>query len=326
VRPINFGNVDTSSKGLFGLAVNNTGNEDVQLVLSFSAGGPGFSVPNMVVAPPGGGVILPMVFSPGGASPYSATVSVGASTVQGHVLCQPLPSTTIQLAGNGVGGDGFIIAEPPDVDFASSPCDGNTSQGVSVPVYNFAPVQTTLTLTLSQGTQFLLPEPQVPLPAGFPVPTQVVLPIVQQPIPKVATTALHGYDDVLTLSAPNIQPRRIFLHATARGAVLSFNEPQAVFPPTPVMQPTTANGTFYVLNTGNAPANNMMLALTDGTDFGAPGTLSIAPGAPFKVTATFAPQTKFMNPLSTKVQLQNPAMNLLCAPLPTPLMLMGNGM
>ena len=308
-------------------AFNNTGNQDIAVIMSIGGAPPfPFSAPfGSVLVPAGGSQSATISFSqPFGAQSYAASVSVSPELATHHVLCAPLPFTSIALSGQGVSS---TVTGPvtTDLEFPSTPCGATPPQlgfTVDITVPQIGIVVVVAAPDLGAASPFTVIPPQVVLPPNFS--GNVPFTVIAKPIPAVSSTLLHALHDTVSVAIQSEPVRKVFLHATALGAIVTFNEATVAFPPTTVGQATGANGAFYFVNHGNVPVP-LLLSLADTADFGAqPSSFVLSPFPPRQIVGSFTPASTGMKSSAVTLTLgANPPP--LCAPLPNGLSLTGTG-
>lgn len=167
------------------------------------------------------------------------------------------------------------------------------------------------TITPSSGT--------VPATNG-----SVTLTLSAAAIPAQASTAEEAFGDTLSIvtDAANDSSHPIRLHMTASGAVLSFGASAIDFGGVPLNN--QASSPLAVNNTGNASASVTLLSSAQPFTVTPSGSMAVAGATVGTFTATFAPGQSTMTQSGT-VSMLIDGVDVLCAPLPTPVSLSGTG-
>jgi hypothetical protein len=310
---INFGSVlvGVTASGQF--TVSNTGNAPGALI--FTPINPAvFGMPANAPVDAASSSILSATFSPSGQMAYSdmATITKTASTV----LCQPLPSTTISLAGTGSAGN-LLALSSSSLNFGLVPC-GTTGTARTVTVTNNSSNQLALTLSLARGASspYTVSGPTT-LAAGA-MGTVTVTPKL---VPAVSSTAADAFADTLSITGaggPVNETQTVALHETAQGAVLTLNPTALSF---------TGNGTknFTVNNAGNIPASyTLAVGGADPMRFSvSPSSTTASGGGSVTEAVTYTrPGIYLGGTFTANITLSTSAG--LCAPLPGAVSLSGS--
>ncbi len=143
-------------------------------------------------------------------------------------------------------------------------------------------------------------------------------------IPAQALTSPNAFGDILTIvtDVANDVSHPITLHQTASGAILSFAPGTVDFGQVPVNN--TATAPFVVINDGNTSPTITLTPDRAAITLNPPGAV-VAPGSSSTaLTATFAPGSS-VAAATAQVTLSLDGGEPLCAPLPTPLTMTGQG-
>ncbi len=315
-RSLDFGSVAVGSTAASQFTVSNTGNAAGSI--SFTPGQAAiFNLPQGAVVAGNTSAALTGAFSPAAAASYTDTATVGVAG--GTVLCQPLPFTSVSLAGIGTASN-VVALSASSLTFGAGglvPC-GTQAAAKTVDVTNNSSQALALSaaLALGAGSPYT-----VSAPATVAAGATATVTVTPRAVPATASTAVDGFADTLTITAsggPVNEAHTVALHETAQGAVLSFN-PSGLSFSTGIGGSQTKS--FTVNNTGNLAAP-YTLSLGGAN----PGSFTVSPtaanaGAAGSVahTATFnAPLT---GTRSATVGLATSATR--CAPLPAALTLSG---
>ncbi len=313
---INFGSVAVGSTASSQFTVTNNGNAVGGLV--FTPGQPTiFGLPSNAQVNPNTSSGQTGTMTPMGAMGYSDTATIAPAS--GTVLCQPLPFTSMALAGAGTAGN-VIALSTSSLTFGSGglvPC-GSTATARTVGVTNNSASTLTLALALSQGNASPY---TVSGPSNVAAGATAMITITPKMIPTTSSTAADAFADTLTITGtggPINEAHTVALHETAQGAIFSLNPTALAFPNTPV---GTATRDFTVNNAGNLAAP-YTLNRAGSTDFVAtPGTGNVGGGGSVTHSVTFT--KRFLAPAQTGSFTLTTTAGL-CAPLPAALTLSGN--
>lgn len=311
---INFGSVAVGATASSQFTVSNNGNAAGGLV--FTPGQPSiFGLPsnaqvNANTSSGQTGTLTPM-----GAMGYSDTATIAPAS--GTVLCQPLPFTTMTLAGSGTAGN-VLALSTSSLTFGAGglvPC-GSTATALSVGVTNNSSQTLTLALSLAQGnaSPYTVSGPTT-VAAG----ATAMVTVTPKMIPATSSTAPDAFADTLSITGsggPVNETHTVALHETAQGAILSFN-PTAVALTNGQTKNFTVNNTGnlaapYTLTTGGANPGSFTVTPTSGT---ANGGSSVTESVRYTKPLLSGPQSASVSITSTAGR---------CAPLPAALSLSGN--
>lgn len=305
------------------LTLTNTGNVPATIDLAQPADAQ-FSLawtgaPAAVTVMPGGAVAgLSAGFTPGGITPSSASAGITVAEAVCGVSAGAIPMT-------GQGTNGVVGLSAAELFFGTNgrvDC-GTQAASKTLTLTNSGNLAYAWTATLAKGSASaftVTPESgTVPANGGM-----VTLTIATQAIPAEASTAQDAFGDTLTVvtDAANDVAHPVALHQTANGAVLSFAPALVDFGQVPV--DNTSSAPFTVVNDGNT---SPMVTLTpDNAKFtlSATGPLAAPGGMATPVTGTFAPGAS-VTPETGLVALSLDPAEPLCAPLPAPLQVTGQG-
>ncbi|MDP3151074.1 MAG: choice-of-anchor D domain-containing protein [Archangium sp.] len=309
---INFGSVTVGATANGQFTVSNSGNAPGALVFSPIAPQV-FGLPANALVNAGSSSIESATFSPAMQTTYSdmATVAKTAATV----LCQPLPFTSLALAGIGTGGN-VVAVSATSLNFGLVPC-GTTAAARTVTVTNNSSNQLALAYALAGGAASAY---LVSGPASIAAQTMGTVTITPKQVPATSSTVADAFADTLTITAsggPVNETHTVALHETAQGAVLTLNPGSLSF---------SGNGSknFTVNNAGNlAAAYTLTLGGTDPERFSVSPTSATATGGSSVAEAvTYTRPVVWLGATYTAgVTLSSSAG--LCAPLPGTLPLSG---
>ncbi len=313
---INFGSVAVGATASSQFTVSNSGNAVGALV--FTPGQPTiFGLPSNASVNPNTSTGQTGTLTPMGAMSYSDTASIAAAP--GTVLCQPLPLTTLSLAGAGTAGNVMTLSTS-SLTFGSAglvPC-GTTATARTVTVTNNSAQALTLALELARGASSPY---NVTGPTSIAAGATVTVTVSAKMVPATSSTAPDAFGDTLSITGtggPVNEVQIVALHETAQGAVLTLNPSALSF---------TGNGSknFTVNNSGNlAAAYTVAVGGTDAARFAVtPTSGTTNGGGSVTQTVTYARPAVYLGATSTAgVTLSSTAGR--CAPLPTTLTLTGN--
>jgi hypothetical protein len=149
----------------------------------------------------------------------------------------------------------------------------------------------------------------------------VKITVTPAPIPSTSATTDDLYADRVTITTDVFGDNAhvVKLHETASGARLSFKRGAIPFGDVP--NQTQASTPFWVKNTGNSPADVMLTV--SGAPFGVSPTQSspVPDSGSLAASASFTPTST--GPFNGTISIATS--DVLCAPLPKPLTLTGNG-
>lgn len=310
---INFGSVTVgvTSSGQF--TISNTGNAPGALI--FTPINPSvFGMPANALVDAASSSIESATFSPAGQMAYSdmATITKTPATV----LCQPLPASSMSLAGNGTSGN-LVVLSTSSLNFGLVPC-GSTAAARTVTVTNNSSTQLGITLMLAGGANSPY---TVSGPSTIAAGATVTVTVTPKQIPATSSTVSDGFADTLSINASGglvNETRTVALRETAQGAVLTINPSSLSF---------TGNGSknFTVNNTGNVPASyTLALGGTDTNRFAvSPTSATASGGSSVNETVTYTRPVIYLGGTFTaNVTLSTTAG--LCAPLPGMVSLSGS--
>ncbi|MDP1825126.1 MAG: choice-of-anchor D domain-containing protein [Archangium sp.] len=311
---LDFGSVAVGATASSQFTVSNSGNATGGLV--FTPGQPTiFGLPANAQVNPNTSTGQTGTLSPMGAMSYSDTASIAAAS--GTVLCQPLPFTSMSLAGSGTSGN-VVALSASSLTFGAGglvPC-GTTASARTVSVTNNSSQPLALALTLAGGASSPY---TVSGPASVAAGATVLVTVTPKLVPATSSTAPDAFADTLSIVAtggPIDEGHTVALHETAQGAVLTLN-------PVALSFSGTQSKNFTVNNSGNlAAAYTLALGGTNASNFSVTPTSGTAQGGG-SVTETVT----FTRPLlggarSASISLSSNVGR--CAPLPAALPLSGN--
>jgi hypothetical protein len=303
--PLRFGQVPINTSLPQAFALVNAGNPgSPPAAVSFQLSGPGaaaYSVSPSALSglPPGGHASLPenVTFSPTGATPYPATLSLFTS----DALCTPLPQP---LVLSGTGTQGVVSLSAATLAFGTDPLDptGLVNCGVAgLPhpltisnVGNQAFTITSVALGKGSGSPFSLSGPASSAPLSVGIAQSSTLTITPRPIPANVSNPNDPspFTDTLTITtdAALDSPHVVRLVMQARGAVIA-NTPLATdWTFGTVSAGGIATFTSAIQNTGNAPALVTLGGLAHPTIFGLGNNPTVAsPNAFTSIVGQFTP-------------------------------------
>ncbi len=311
---INFGSVAVGATASSQFTVSNSGNAVGGLV--FTPGQPTiFGLPSNASVNPNTSTGQTGTLTPMGAMSYSDTASIAAAP--GTVLCQPLPFTSMSLAGSGTAGNVMALSTS-SLTFGSGglvPC-GTTATARTVTVTNNSAQALTLALELTRGVSSPY---DVTGPTSVAAGASVMVTVTPKMLPTTSSTAPDAFGDTLSITGtggPVNEVQTVALHETAQGAVLTLNPAGLSF---------TGNGSknFTVNNSGNlAAAYTLSVGGADAARFSVSPTSGTANGGG-SVTETVTYTRALLGaPFSANLTLSTTAGR--CAPLPAALTLSGN--
>jgi hypothetical protein len=255
----------------------------------------------------------------------SQSGSIAISTGAADVVCSA-PLGPISLNGNGA--NGTMSLSTAALDFLSVPCKQSAApQSFTITNSGTASFTWNAVLGKGAGSPYQLSASTGTQAAGAP-PTTVTVTPSAIPFPSALTADLYG--DTLTITPTGITggtAQTIALSETAKGAVITVAP--LPFPAFANQQEgqTSAAATMTITNTGTMPATlTPSISGANATSFSlaTPGAQALAinggsysPGPTFKPLATGA--------LAAQVDLAVGASDVLCQPLPTPVLLSGSG-
>ncbi len=304
------------------LTLTNAGNVEASLVL-VAPGDPQFSVqypgmPAAVTLAPGESLtFLEARFTPTRTTPSSSGAELRVT--------QPLCGASVaNIPMSGQGTNGGVGLSTTDVFFGAN---GRVNCGTVAASQTFTLSNTgnqafAWTGTLSRGSSS--PFSFVPSSGTVPASNAITITVSTTAIPAQALTSLNAFGDILTIvtDVANDVSHPLSLHQTANGAILSFAPGTVDFGQVPVNN--TATAPFAVLNDGNTSPtitltpDDAAFTLNPAGALVAPGTSSTA------LTGTFAPGNSVVAE-SAQVALSLDAGEPLCAPLPAPMRMTGQG-
>jgi hypothetical protein len=312
---VSFPGTPVGGQATSAIGITNDGNASATLVWTQISNAV-FSFDQSVVAAAGGATTSPNAyFRPAAAAQYAATAAFGVGT--GTILCQPLPETTVMLAGVGTSAS-TVTVSPPQVNFNMVPC--GTSGGSQVVTITNAGVNAiTWTASLPDGANFTLAPPATGMIAAGASATVTVNSSVVPMGPTTTTTAnAFGSELTLTTDAPDDTPHSVPILETASGAILTFS-PAAL--DLPAMQRGSPVA-FQVQNAGNVTAN-VALTLTNpgpaALTLDMPEAGPVASGTPLQGAIT---ESLTSAPSTNATVTLTPAMGtVLCQAAPPPMTL-----
>ncbi len=258
-------------------------------------------------------------FAPTGIAPGDTTAAL---QVTGAVCGAGASGLAVRLTGRGTSG---AVSLPTDIAFGTHglvPC-GTQANALTFPLTNTgnAPFSWTGSLARGLGSPFTISPTSGTVPANG---GTAMLVVTTTAIPAHASTAQDEFGDVFTLSTdvPGDSPHPITIHQTAQGAVLAFAPGTLDFGGVPVN--TTASAPFSLVNNGNADANVSFTLGNAKFSLAAAGPTPAVAASSLAQTVTFAPGSSVAQQNDT-VAVSVAAQDVLCAPLPAPLTLAGQG-
>ena len=311
---INFGSVAVGATASSQFTVSNSGNATGALV--FTPGqGTIFGLPANAQVNPNTSSAQTGTLTPMGAMSYSDTA--GIATASGTVLCQPLPFTSMSLAGAGTAGN-VVALSASSLTFGSGglvPC-GSTGGAKTLTVTNNSSQSLNLTLSLAGGASSPY---TVSGPASVGVGAMVTVTVTPKLVPATSSTAPDAFADTLSITSaggPINEVHTVALHETAQGAVLTLN-------PTDLSFSGTQSKNFTVNNAGNLAAPyTLALGGSGSARFTVTPTSGTASGGG-SVTET-ATYTRPLLGGANAASLTLSSTAGLCAPLPAALALSGS--
>ncbi len=309
---INFGSVTVGATANGQFTVSNSGN--AAGVLVFSPIAPQvFGMPANALVNAGSSSIESATFSPAMQTNYSDMAAV--TRAPATVLCQPLPFTSLSLAGIGTGGN-VVALSAASLNFGLVPC-GTTAMPKTVTVTNNSSNQLAFDYALAGDASSPYTVSGPPSIAAQMTGTVTITP---KPVPATSSTVADAFADTLTITAsggPINETHTVALHETAQGAVLTLNPGALTF---------SGNGSknFTVNNAGNlAAAFTLTLGGTD------PGRFSVSPtsgtatgGSSVTEAVTYGRPVVWLGATYTAGVTLSSSVGL-CAPLPGTLPLSG---
>lgn len=312
---LDFGSVPRGATATSQFTLSNSGNAPGALV--FTPGQPSiFSLP--ANAQVNGNAVSPQVgtFSPAAAASYSDTATIAPAS--GTVLCQPLPRTSLALAGVGTAAN-VLLLSASSLSFGLVPC-GTTAPAQTVTITNNSGQALAMTYALGAGGASPY---TVSGPATISAGASGTVTVSPKMIPTTSSTAPDAFADTLAITGaggPVNETQTVQLHQTAQGAVLFLN-------PTALAFNATLGGsqskTFTVNNSGNLAAPYTLSV--GGTN---PGNFSVMPtaatasaGGSVSHTATYTAPALGGSRSGTITVATSVT---LCAPAPAPLPLAGS--
>ncbi|MDP2269342.1 MAG: choice-of-anchor D domain-containing protein [Archangium sp.] len=311
---INFGSVAVGATASSQFTVSNSGNAVGGLV--FTPGQPNiFGLPSNAQVNPNSSTGQTGTLTPMGTMSYSDTASIAAAP--GTVLCQPLPFTTMSLAGAGSAGNVMALSTS-SLTFGNGgmvPC-GTTATARTVTVTNNSAQALTLALELARGTSSPY---NVTGPTTVAAGATVTVTVSPKMVPATSSTAPDAFGDTLSITGtggPVNEVQIVALHETAEGAVLTLN-PASLSLTDGQTKNFTVNNTGnlsapYTIAVGGANPGSFAVTPTSGTA-GAGG--SVMESARYNKPLLSGPQSATVSVGTAVVR---------CAPLPTALTLSGN--
>ena len=311
---LNFGSVAVGATASSQFTVSNSGNATGGLV--FTPGQPGiFGLPANAQVGPNASTGQTGTMTPMGAMSYSDTASIAAAS--GTVLCQPLPFTTMSLAGAGTAGN-VLALSASSLTFGTGglvPC-GTTATARTVTVTNNSAQSLALGLTLADGAASAY---TVSGPSTVAAGAMATITVTPKLVPATSSTAPDAFADTLSITGtggPINETHTVALHETAQGAVITLN-------PTALVFTNGQSKNFTVNNSGNLSA-----AYTLAVAGSNPGSFTVTPtsgtaagGGSVTEGASYA-KPLLSGAQSATVTLSTTAGR--CAPLPAALTLSGN--
>ena len=252
----------------------------------------------------------------------AGTFSSRLSFTSGAAYCGELPNVLV----NGALTTGPVELSSLDVFYGEGGrvrC-GTVPDARGVTLRNTGTAPWTWSSSLGASpARFTVDQPSGTLAPG----ASVTLNVASTGVPAVADTALEGLSDVLliTTDAPNDTSHPVTLHQSAHGAVLRFAPPTYDFGATPVN--ARVEGTEALRNLGSL-AVPVSLASDGGVFTLEPDALLAAPGDTLFALAYAPTRVADLDDGGIGDEAQVAALadaGLLCAPLPAPLRLRGNG-
>jgi hypothetical protein len=252
------------------------------------------------------------------------TGSLGIASVTGPI-CGGLP-TPLSVSGSGFGG-GVTIA-PSSLSFAAT-CGGAAPGAQSFVVRNDGTADFTWKMSLPTGpgaaqyTATADPPPGPLIPGALATVTVTAL-AVPSPAPNPTPSAFAA-ELIISTDIPLDPQHVVSLGETPLGDQLSFSTPSPLrFGEIPT--DTVLSQTFTILNNANAgsPAATVsfFIAGTGAGGYAAPAPLTnVAAGATASGTIIFSPTSAVPFPATLGALTSD----VLCSPLPTPLVLSGAG-
>jgi hypothetical protein len=307
---VGFGSDAVGTTATSQFTVSNTGNASA--TVSFATQTSVFAVTPQGQTVGGGGSYNAIVtFTPPAASAYTDTAAM--SVAPGTALCAPLPAAAM-LSGSGT--ITAVSVAPTNLDFGLVDC-GSKGTPLTVTLQNNGSASFDWSAAVTTAHYGLSPKTGT-IAAGM----SATVTVTPAAIPGSSAVTPDLYADTLTVTtnATGDKPHTVAIHETAQGAILSFNPTLLKFGNVHVGQ--SAQGTFDVVNTGNATAS-VTLSLSGSPGFSLAGnSVNVAGGGGAStVTVTFTPQAGgALNATASAM-----TSTALCAALPSPVMLQGRG-
>ncbi len=309
---IDFGSVPVGVAAGSQFSVTNNGNAPG--TLAFAPAQPNlFSLPAAVPVGAAAAAIATATFSPPATMSYSDTATITAPST---VLCQPLPTASLALAGAGSSANVVAIA-PADLSFGAAglvPC-GTQAAAQTLGVTNNSSQVLTLTYALGKGASSPF---AVSGPSTVGIGMTATVTVTPAAVPSTASTAVDGFGDSLSITATGgvvNEGHVVPLHQTAQGAILTLN-------PTSLSFKGNQQKNFTVNNGGNLSAPYTLAV--GGNN---PSNFSVSPTSATVAALGSVPETvSFSPPLlgSKSAELTLTTGAGLCAPLPAALGLSGS--
>lgn len=303
---LDFGSVPRGATATSQFTLSNTGNAAGALV--FTPGQPSiFALPANAQVNGNATSTQTGSFSPTAASTYSDTATIAPAS--GTVLCQPLPRTSLSLAGVGTAANVMSLSAS-SLSFGLVRC-GSTAPAQTVSVTNSSGQALSMTYALSAGGSSPY---TVSGPATIAAGASGTVTISPKMVPTTSSTAPDAFADTLSITGaggPVNETQTVQLHETAQGAVLFLNPTSLSFNANLGASQSKA---FTVNNSGNLAAPYTLAV--GGTNAGSfsvtPTSATAASGGSVSHTATYTSAVTGGNrsgtiSLSTSVTLCGPA-------------------
>ncbi len=312
---LSFGSVPRGATATSQFTVSNTGNAAGALV--FTPGQPTiFSLPGNALVSANSVGSQTGSFTPAAAASYSdtATIAPGATTV----LCQPLPITSMALAGVGTNAT-VLSLSAASLNFGLVPC-GTTAAAQTVTVTNTSGQTLAMTYALAGGASSPY---TVAGPASLAAGAMGTVTVTPKQVPGTSSTAPDAFADTLSIrgaGGPVDETQTVQLHETAQGAVLFLNPTSLAFNVNFTLGGSQTKA-FTVNNSGNLQAPfTLAVGGTNASTFSvSPTSASATAGGSVSHNATCTVGAVSSGTRSGTVTLATSA--ALCAPLPAALAL-----
>jgi hypothetical protein len=305
------------------LTLTNTGNVTATLTISQPTD-PQFSVrwsggtPTVALAPGATVAGLEAGFLPATITAASTSAPIAVDVAVCGASVEAIPLT-------GQGTNGSVTLSTTELFFGDNglvDC-GAQSPARTVTLGNAGNAAFSWTATLNKGAA----SPFTVSPLSGTVPANggsVTLTLTPTGIPQQASTAPNAYGDVLTLitDVANDVPHTVALRQTARGARLRFDPIDVDFGRVPVI--TTSSAPVALVNEGNTSPEVAFVIDNERFSLRPAGPVRALANESTALTATFAPDGSVQLE-QAQVSLSLDAGVVLCAPLPAPLTLSGQG-